>query len=141
TSTARSASSRSSASTRRAGSSNARRRAASAGPCPAAGKRPGRPGRASPEGWTPPSSSRPREAVTSSLRSSGRGSGARPQGGRNRASAHLRHAAHLRLLVASCRRLPVHTLKAHGNLVAMIDATYGHLAPDAEEQERALLDA
>jgi hypothetical protein len=23
----------------------------------------------------------------------------------------------------------------------MIDATYGHLAPDAEEQERALLDA
>ena len=23
----------------------------------------------------------------------------------------------------------------------MIDATYGHLAPDAEDQERALLDA
>jgi integrase len=28
-----------------------------------------------------------------------------------------------------------------GTSLAMIDATYGHLAPDAEEQERALLDA
>jgi hypothetical protein len=28
-----------------------------------------------------------------------------------------------------------------GTSVAMIDATYGHLAPDAEEHERALLDA
>jgi integrase len=28
-----------------------------------------------------------------------------------------------------------------GTSVAMIDATYGHLAPDAEEQEAALLDA
>jgi integrase len=27
-----------------------------------------------------------------------------------------------------------------GTSLAMIDATYGHLAPDAEEQERALLD-
>ncbi len=28
-----------------------------------------------------------------------------------------------------------------GTSLAMIDATYGHLAPDAEEQERVLLDA
>jgi hypothetical protein len=28
-----------------------------------------------------------------------------------------------------------------GTSIAMIDATYGHLAPDAEEAERALLDA
>jgi len=28
-----------------------------------------------------------------------------------------------------------------GTSLAMIDATYGHLAPDAEEQEAALLDA
>ena len=28
-----------------------------------------------------------------------------------------------------------------GTSLAMIDVTYGHLAPDAEEQERALLDA
>ena len=28
-----------------------------------------------------------------------------------------------------------------GTSLAMIDATYGHLASDAEEQERALLDA
>ena len=28
-----------------------------------------------------------------------------------------------------------------GTSLAMIDATYGHLAADAEEQERALLDA
>ena len=28
-----------------------------------------------------------------------------------------------------------------GTSLAMIDATYGHLAPDAEDQERALLDA
>ena len=28
-----------------------------------------------------------------------------------------------------------------GTSLAMIDATYGHLAPDAEETERALLDA
>jgi integrase len=28
-----------------------------------------------------------------------------------------------------------------GTSLAMIDATYGHLAPDAEEQERTLLDA
>jgi hypothetical protein len=28
-----------------------------------------------------------------------------------------------------------------GTSLAMIDATYGHLGPDAEEQERALLDA
>ena len=28
-----------------------------------------------------------------------------------------------------------------GTSLAMIDATYGHLAPDAEEQETALLDA
>ncbi len=28
-----------------------------------------------------------------------------------------------------------------GTSLAMIDATYGHLAPDAEEQEQALLDA
>jgi hypothetical protein len=28
-----------------------------------------------------------------------------------------------------------------GTSLAMIDAKYGHLAPDAEEQERALLDA
>jgi hypothetical protein len=28
-----------------------------------------------------------------------------------------------------------------GTSLAMIDATYGHLAPDAEEHERALLDA
>jgi integrase len=28
-----------------------------------------------------------------------------------------------------------------GTSLAMIDATYGHLAPDAEEQERLLLDA
>jgi integrase len=28
-----------------------------------------------------------------------------------------------------------------GTSLAMLDATYGHLAPDAEEQERALLDA
>jgi hypothetical protein len=27
-----------------------------------------------------------------------------------------------------------------GTSLAMIDQTYGHLAPDAEEQERALLD-
>jgi integrase len=27
-----------------------------------------------------------------------------------------------------------------GTSLAMIDATYGHLAPDAEDQERALLD-
>jgi hypothetical protein len=28
-----------------------------------------------------------------------------------------------------------------GTSVAMIDTTYGHLAPDAEERERELLDA
>jgi hypothetical protein len=28
-----------------------------------------------------------------------------------------------------------------GTSLAMIDATYGHLAPDAEASERALLDA
>jgi hypothetical protein len=28
-----------------------------------------------------------------------------------------------------------------GTSLAMIDATYGHLAPDADERERALLDA
>jgi primase-polymerase (primpol)-like protein len=28
-----------------------------------------------------------------------------------------------------------------GTSLAMIDATYGHLEPDAEEQERALLNA
>jgi hypothetical protein len=28
-----------------------------------------------------------------------------------------------------------------GTSLAMIDATYGHLAPDAEDTERALLDA
>jgi integrase len=28
-----------------------------------------------------------------------------------------------------------------GTSIAMIDATYGHLAPDAEEAERTLLDA
>jgi hypothetical protein len=28
-----------------------------------------------------------------------------------------------------------------GTSLAMIDATYGHLAPDAEDQERFLLDA
>jgi hypothetical protein len=28
-----------------------------------------------------------------------------------------------------------------GTSLAMIDATYGHLAPDAEEHERELLDA
>ncbi len=28
-----------------------------------------------------------------------------------------------------------------GTALAMIDATYGHLAPDAEQHERALLDA
>ena len=28
-----------------------------------------------------------------------------------------------------------------GMSLAMIDATYGHLAPDADERERALLDA
>ena len=28
-----------------------------------------------------------------------------------------------------------------GTSLAMIDATYGHLAPDAEERERELLDA
>jgi hypothetical protein len=28
-----------------------------------------------------------------------------------------------------------------GTSLAMIDATYGHLAPDAEELERGLLDA
>jgi integrase len=28
-----------------------------------------------------------------------------------------------------------------GTSLAMIDATYGHLAPDAEEKERVLLDA
>ena len=28
-----------------------------------------------------------------------------------------------------------------GAALAMIDATYGHLAPDAEDQERLLLDA
>jgi hypothetical protein len=27
-----------------------------------------------------------------------------------------------------------------GTSLAMIDATYGHLAPDADERERALLD-
>jgi hypothetical protein len=28
-----------------------------------------------------------------------------------------------------------------GTSLAMIDATYGHLAPDADERERLLLDA
>ena len=38
--------------------------------------------------------------------------------------------------------LDVFTLSRRmGTSLAMIDATYGHLAPDAEEQERALLDA
>ena len=41
-------------------------------------------------------------------------------------------AAGVSLFVLSCRM---------GTSLAMIDVTYGHLAPDAEEQERALLDA
>lgn len=38
--------------------------------------------------------------------------------------------------------VPLFTLSRRmGTSLAMIDATYGHLAPHAEEQERALLDA
>ena len=38
--------------------------------------------------------------------------------------------------------VPLFTLSRRmGTSLGMIDATYGHLAPDAEEQERALLDA
>jgi hypothetical protein len=43
--------------------------------------------------------------------------------------------------VARRRRRPVHALPADGHLAGEIDATYGHLAPDADERERALLDA
>jgi integrase len=35
----------------------------------------------------------------------------------------------------------VHALAADGTSVEMIDRTYGHLAPDAEDYERGLLDA
>lgn len=70
-----------------------------------------------------------------------RQSGTRAAGGRTRAPAGLRPSTHVRDLEPRCGRLALHASRRMGTSLAMIDATYGHLAPDAEEQERALLDA
>ena len=84
-------------------------------------------------------------AATWRLRRAGQVARARLEAGATgrwrRASAGLRHAPQLRDLEPRCRRLAVRALARMGTSLAMIDQTYGHLAPDAEEQERLLLDA
>jgi hypothetical protein len=67
--------------------------------------------------------------------------GTRPPRRRDRAPPDLRHAAHLRDLEPRRRRVRVCALATDGNLARDIDATYGHLAADAERVEIDLLDA
>ena len=66
---------------------------------------------------------------------------ARAPRGRDRASAdiRLRHTYATWWLAAGVSLFALS--RRMGTSLAMIDATYGHLAPDAEERERDLLDA
>lgn len=71
-----------------------------------------------------------------------RASGAGAQGRGRGATADVRHAAHLRDVEPRGRDEHIFTLSRRmGMSVQMIDAPYGHLARDAEEQDRGLLDA
>jgi hypothetical protein len=65
----------------------------------------------------------------------------RPPGRRNPPPPHLQHAPQLRNLDLAAGVSLFTLSRRMGTSLAMIDATYGHLAPDAEEQERLLLDA
>jgi integrase len=91
--------------------------------------------------WTRRSYFQPREAATWSSGNGAPASGSQPSGPPASSTAGSRQAPHLAKwslaagvsLFALSRRM--------GTALTMIDQTYGHLAPDAEERERELLDA